>query len=89
MVIICIKQYLSNIWSSIHEKFKQYWEWVEKSVAYEKKACILLKKLMISQQFFPQNFLWVSNAVTIVLTNSMSSLHSVLVIIFVMKPVNE
>ena len=24
MMIICIKQHLSNIWSSIHEKVKQY-----------------------------------------------------------------
>ena len=24
-----IKQYLSKIWSSIHEKVKQHWGWVE------------------------------------------------------------
>ena len=37
---ICIKQHLSNTWSSIHEKGKQYYGWAEKkkSVAY-KKAC--------------------------------------------------
>ena len=25
-----IKKHLSNIWSSIHEKVKQHWGWVEK-----------------------------------------------------------
>ena len=38
---ICIKQHLSNIWNSIHEKVKQHWDWVEKSISY-KKACNLL-----------------------------------------------
>ena len=27
---VCIKQHLSCIWSSIHEKVKQHWCWVEK-----------------------------------------------------------
>ena len=30
MMLICIKQHLSNIWSSIHGKVKQHWGWVEK-----------------------------------------------------------
>ena len=30
MMPLCIKQYLSNIWSSIHEKVKQHWSWAEK-----------------------------------------------------------
>ena len=30
IMIICIKQHLSNLWSSIHEKVKQHWGWVEK-----------------------------------------------------------
>ena len=30
IMIICIKQYLINIWSSIHEKVKQHLGWVEK-----------------------------------------------------------
>ena len=30
MMVICIKQHLSNIWSSIHEKGKQHWGWIEK-----------------------------------------------------------
>ena len=38
MMIICIKQHLRNILSSIHKKFKQHWSWVEKSVAYKKSV---------------------------------------------------
>ena len=30
MLFVCIKQQLSNIWSSIHEKVKQHWGWVGK-----------------------------------------------------------
>ena len=30
MIVICIKQHLSNIWISVHEKVKQHWGWVEK-----------------------------------------------------------
>ena len=30
MMLICIKQHLSNICSTIHEKIKQHWGWVEK-----------------------------------------------------------
>ena len=41
MMVTCIKQHLSDIWSSIHEKVKQHWGWVEKSVAYEKNAYIV------------------------------------------------
>ena len=29
MVRLCIKQHVSNIWSSIHEKVKQHWAWRE------------------------------------------------------------
>ena len=29
MMIVCTKQYLSNILSSVHEKVKQHWGWVE------------------------------------------------------------
>ena len=39
MMLICIKQHLSNTWRSIHKKIKQHWVWVEKGVAYVKKAC--------------------------------------------------
>ena len=41
MIVICIKQHLSNIWSLIHEKVKQHCEWVEKNVAYKKKRTVL------------------------------------------------
>ena len=34
---IFTKQPFSNIWSSIHEKFKQHWGWVEKKY-YLKKS---------------------------------------------------
>ena len=30
VMLICIKQHLSNIWTSIHEKVKQHWGWTEK-----------------------------------------------------------
>ena len=30
MMAVCIKQHLSDIWNSIHEKFKQHWGWVKK-----------------------------------------------------------
>ena len=43
MMVISIKQHLSNIWGSIHEKVMQHWGWVErKSLAY-KKTCITKK----------------------------------------------
>ena len=38
MVLICIKQYLSNIWSWIYEKVTQHWGRVEKSLAYKKEC---------------------------------------------------
>ena len=34
IILICLKQHLSNIWNSIQEKVKQHWDWVEKSTAY-------------------------------------------------------
>ena len=37
MVVICIKQHLSNIWSSIHEKVRQHCGWVEKKRSLKKK----------------------------------------------------
>ena len=32
------KQHLSNILGSIHEKVKQHWGWIEKSIAYEESV---------------------------------------------------
>ena len=42
MMVICITQHLSNIWSSIHEKTKQQGE-LKKSIAYKKAYSIKLK----------------------------------------------
>ena len=42
MIFICTKQLLSNIWSSIHEKLKQHWDWFEKKALHIKKACSFL-----------------------------------------------
>ena len=39
MMVVCIKQHLSNIWNSIHEKVKQHWGSVEKT--------LLIKKLFV------------------------------------------
>ena len=36
MVLLCIKEHLSNIWSS---NAKHYWGWVEKKLFLYKKAC--------------------------------------------------
>ena len=30
MIVICIEQHLSSILSSIYDKVKQHWDWVEK-----------------------------------------------------------
>ena len=36
MKLTCIKQHLSNTWSSIYEKVKQLWGWVEKHFKRQK-----------------------------------------------------
>ena len=38
MNAIYIRQHLSNIWSSIYQKVKQQWGWVEERVAYKKSV---------------------------------------------------
>ena len=48
MMLICIKQQLSNIWSSVYQNVKQHWGWVEKSVAY--------KKIFLGDNFLEGNF---------------------------------
>ena len=35
-MVVCVKQHLNYIWSSIHEKAKQHWGWFKKSVACKK-----------------------------------------------------
>ena len=41
MMVICIEQHLSNIWSSIHEKAKQHEGELKKSVACKTKRVVL------------------------------------------------
>ena len=41
MMLVYIKQHLSNIWSSIHEKVKPHWVWEEKKAWLIKKRCTL------------------------------------------------
>ena len=41
IMILCTKHYLSNIWTSVHEKVKQHWGWV----AYKKKSIPFFGKL--------------------------------------------
>ena len=41
MILIFSKQHLSNIWSWIHEKVKQLWDWVEKQRLLENRNVIL------------------------------------------------
>ena len=50
MMAIRFKQHLSNIWSSIYEKIKQHWGWVEQSVAYKKSVYCTREFLLL---FFP------------------------------------
>ena len=59
---IRIKQDLSNIWSSIHEKPKQCWVWVEKTRCLW-KVCKLTKliKLVLVSDFFYLSFVLFSS----------------------------
>ena len=45
IMVICIKQNLSNIWSLIHEKAKQHWGWVEKKALLIKKRVTRCQKM--------------------------------------------
>ena len=38
VMLMCIKQHLSNIWSSIYEKVKQHWGFIEKKALLIKKG---------------------------------------------------
>ena len=49
MMVICLKQDPSNIWSLIHENVKQHWGSVEKSVTYKKSMYFgRAKQLVVS-----------------------------------------
>ena len=41
-IVKCIKQHQSKTWSSFHDKVKQHWDWVEKSVAYKEEHVFVL-----------------------------------------------
>ena len=71
MMVICIKQYLSNIWSRIHGKVKQHWGWVKrKRVAYRTKACIY-DFLFITKLFQPPKlFSYLEKVINLVLLES-------------------
>ena len=49
MMLVPVKQHLSNIWSSIHEKVKKHWGWLEKSVAYKIKIKKINKSKWIKE----------------------------------------
>ena len=40
IIVVCIKQHLNNILSSIDDKGKQHQGWVEKERCLYKKACV-------------------------------------------------
>ena len=46
MMVICIKQHLSNIWRLAHEKAKQHWWWLAK------KHCLWKKRLKLNCRRF-------------------------------------
>ena len=54
MLHICVKQHLSNIWSSIHEKAKQHWGWVEK------KSCFWKNRVIIKIQYWNAYVFWLA-----------------------------
>ena len=49
MMLICIKQQLNNIWSSIHEKLSSTEAELKKIVAYEKKCVCFFKNFKIQE----------------------------------------
>ena len=48
-MLVSIMQHLNNVWSSSHEKVKQYWVWEEKkSVTYKKSMYIIHQRCKIN-----------------------------------------
>ena len=37
-MVVCVKQHLSNIWISIHEKVHYHWDWFKKRDIYKKSV---------------------------------------------------
>lgn len=62
MMLIYIKQRLSNVWSSIHGKINQHWGWVEKRVAYI-KASIFKSIVMFTFSALEENYSFKENFV--------------------------
>ena len=54
-MILCIKLTLSSIWNSNHKKVRQHWDWVEKSVTYEKKNKHVTD-FLIPINIFPESY---------------------------------
>ena len=54
MMAILTKQHLRNIWSSIHQKVKQHWCWVEKSDTYKKS--MLLNNNIFGTQYIDSRY---------------------------------
>ena len=52
MMVICIKQHLNNIWSSIHEKLSNTEAQLKKKTLLIKKACTARRKSQRSIYFF-------------------------------------
>ena len=50
--LICIKQNLSCIWNSDHEKIKQHWVWVEKERCLQKKKKRKKQRISLNAPFF-------------------------------------
>ena len=55
MILVCIKQHLSNIWISIHENVNEHWGWVGKSVAYKNSVKLTSIPLEITGKWM---FFW-------------------------------
>ena len=54
-----IKQHLSNIWSSLHEKVKQHCGWIEKIVGYKKSMYSDSNFSLLGLTFLSQSWLWI------------------------------
>ena len=67
MMVICIEQHLRNIWSSIHEKVRQHWGSVEKSITHKKAIT--------------RSFTWKQSSENIKILNNQWSLMQNLVLI--------
>ena len=57
MILICIKQHPTNIWSSIYEKVKEHRGWVEKNVLLIKHKRVRQKTKTLKRQKSTQTVL--------------------------------